>query len=68
MRIKDVVGFMDVSLAGGLLKGERVMEFFRRNFVDRPIEQLTMPFAAVATALHTGAEVWLRDFSTTHTE
>ena len=64
MRIKDVVGFMDVSLAGGLLKGERVMEFFRRNFVDRPIEQLAMPFAAVATALHTGAEVWLRDGST----
>jgi NTE family protein len=64
MRIKDVVGFMDVSLAGGLLKGERVMEFIRRNFVDRPIEQLAMPFAAVATALHTGAEVWLRDGST----
>ena len=64
MRIKDVIGFMDVSLAGGLLKGERVMEFFRRNFVDRPIDQLTMPFAAVATALQTGAEVWLRDGST----
>jgi len=64
MRMKDVVGFMDVSLTGGLLKGERVMEFFRRNFVDRPIEQLAMPFAAVATALQTGAEVWLRDGST----
>jgi NTE family protein len=64
MRIKDVVGFMDITLAGGLLKGERVMEFFRRNFVDRPIEQLAMPFAAVATALHTGAEVWLREGST----
>lgn len=64
MRIKDVVGFMDVSLAGGLVKGERVMEFFRRNFVDRPIEQLAMPFAAVATALQTGAEVWLREGST----
>ncbi|MGA7181628.1 MAG: patatin-like phospholipase RssA [Thiobacillaceae bacterium] len=64
MRMKDVVGFMDVSLSGGLLKGERVMEFFRRHFVDRPIEQLAMPFAAVATALQTGAEVWLRDGST----
>ncbi|TRZ54945.1 MAG: patatin-like phospholipase RssA [Rhodocyclaceae bacterium] len=64
MRMKDVVGFMDVSLSGGMLKGERVMEFFRRNFVDRPIEELGMPFAAVATALHTGAEVWLRDGST----
>ena len=64
MRIKDVLGFMDVTLSGGLLKGERVMEFFRRNFVDRPIEQLAMPFAAVATALHTGTEVWLREGST----
>ena len=62
--MKDVVGFLDVSLGGGMLKGARVMEFFRRNFVDRPIEELTMPFAAVATALDTGAEVWLRDGST----
>jgi NTE family protein len=64
MRMKDVIGFMDVSLTGGLIKGGRVMEFFRHNFVDRPIEKLTMPFAAVATALYTGAEVWLRDGST----
>jgi predicted acylesterase/phospholipase RssA len=47
-----------------MLKGERLMEFPRRNFVDRPIEKLDVPFAAVATALHTGAEVWLRDDST----
>jgi NTE family protein len=64
MRMSDVVGFMDVNLGGGLLKGDRVMEFFRRNFVDRPIEGLSMPFAAVATALQTGAEVWLREGST----
>jgi NTE family protein len=61
---KDVVAFMDLSLSSGLLKGERLMDFFRRHFVDRPIEQLAMPFAAVATSLHTGAEVWLRDGST----
>jgi NTE family protein len=64
MRLKDVVGFMDLSLAGGLLKGERLMEFFRRNFVDRRIEELALTFGAVATALRTGAEVWLRDGST----
>lgn len=64
MGLKDVVGFMDVSLGGGLLKGERLMEFLRRNFVDHPIEELAMPFAAVATALHNGAEVWLRNGST----
>lgn len=58
--LKEVVAFMDVSLSSGLLKGERLMDFFRRNFADRPIEELTMPFAAVATSLRTGAEVWLR--------
>jgi len=64
MRIKDVIRFMDLSLGGGLLKGNRVMEFFRLNFVDRKIEELQMPFGAVATALHSGGEVWLRDGST----
>lgn len=64
MGIKDVVSFMDVRLSGGVLKGERLMEYFRRNFVDRPIEELAMPFGAVATALNTGAEVWLRTGST----
>jgi NTE family protein len=62
--IGDVVGFFDVSLSGGVLKGARLMEFFRRNFADHPIDQLGVPFATVATALHTGAEVWLRRGST----
>lgn len=64
MRVADVLAFMDVSVGGGLLKGQRLMEFLRQNFVDRPIERLPMPFGAVATALHTGAEVWLREGST----
>ena len=62
--IGDVFGFFDVSLSSGVLKGARLMEFFRRNLADRPIDELGMPFAAVATALHTGAEVWLRHGST----
>ena len=62
--IKDVVSFMDFRLNGGMLKGERLMDFFRRNFIDHPIEDLNMPFGAVATALHTGHEVWLRSGST----
>ena len=61
---KNVVAFMDLSLGSGLIKGERLMDEFRRNFVDRPLEELPMPFAAVATSLRTGAEVWLRDGST----
>ena len=63
LEVTDVLGFMDVSLSGGLFKGERLMDFFRHRFVDRPIEELPTPFAAVATALHNGAEIWLRSGS-----
>ncbi|MHB0962037.1 MAG: patatin-like phospholipase RssA [Gemmatimonadaceae bacterium] len=62
--LKDVVALMDLSLGSGLLKGQRLMDFFRRTFEDRPLEQLPMPFAAVATSLHTGEEIWLRHGST----
>jgi NTE family protein len=64
LAVKDFVGFMDVSFSGGLFKGERLMDFFRQRLVDLPIEQLALPFAAVATALHNGAEIWLRRGST----
>lgn len=57
---RDVVSFMDFSLGGGLLKGEKLMSFLRDHTRDRDIEALETPFAAVATSLHTGAEVWLR--------
>jgi NTE family protein len=64
LRVSDVVGFLDVSLGGGVLKGDRLIQFFRRNFTDLPIEELRVPFTAVATSLRTGAEVWLRRGST----
>ena len=40
------------------------MSFVGRGFEDRPIEELKVPFAAVATSLESGAEVWLRKGST----
>jgi NTE family protein len=64
LRFKDVVALMDVSLGSGLIKGERLMGVLGRNFADRPLEELAMPFAAVATSLRTGAEVWLSVGST----
>ena len=64
LRKADVLSYMDVHLSGGIIKGERLMDFFRHNFIDHPVEELNMPFGAVATALHTGMEVWLREGST----
>ena len=61
LRLMDVVGLMDVRFSGGLLKGDRLMNFFSKRFTDRPIAELGQPFGAVATDLRTGSEVWLRD-------
>lgn len=63
LRFRDVVSFMDLGLNGGMLKGERLMAYFRKTFIDRPIEEMPIPYAAVATALQSGAEVWLRSGS-----
>jgi len=62
--IGDVLGLMDISLSGGVVRGDRLMGVLRRGWTDQPIETLGLPFAAVATALRTGAEVWLRGGST----
>lgn len=61
--LREVFGFMDFNLAGGMLKGEKLIAFWRRNFADFAIESSPLPFAAVATDLHSGAEVWLREGS-----
>jgi len=61
--LRDVLGFMDFKLSGGMLKGEKLIAFWRRNFADFDIESSPLPFGAVATDLHSGAEVWLRQGS-----
>lgn len=63
--VRDVVSLMDFRMNGGMLKGERLVAFFQRHFLDRPIEDLALPFAAIAADLHTGQEVWLREGSAT---
>lgn len=60
---QDVLGLMDVGLDGGFIKGEKLMTFFQRQFVDVDMNALPLPFACVATDLETGREVWLRDGS-----
>ncbi|MBT9589695.1 MAG: patatin-like phospholipase RssA [Thiobacillus sp.] len=61
LRLQTVVGFLDVSLNGGLIKGDKLIAFFREHFVDRDIADLARPFGAVATDLRRGQEVWLRE-------
>jgi NTE family protein len=60
---QDVLSLLDVSLKGGLIKGERLIQFFEKHFVDRDFSSLPVPFACVATDLESGREVWLREGS-----
>jgi NTE family protein len=60
---RDLIGYFDFSLSGGVLKGQRLFDFFSIHSEDRPIESLPVPFGAVATGLADGAEVWLRQGS-----
>lgn len=61
LNLQTVVGFLDFSLGGGLINGEKLIGFFRDHFVDRDIRTLPRPFGAVATDLQRGREVWLRE-------
>jgi len=58
---KRMLKLMDFGLRGGLIKGKRVREVFREQFVEREFSELDVPFAAVATDLQSGQEVWLRE-------
>jgi NTE family protein len=60
---KEVLSLIDVSFSGGLIKGEKLLDFFQRHFVDHDFAGLPMPFACVATDLATGREIWLREGS-----
>ncbi len=46
---------------GGLIGGERLMRLIHANVGDALIEDLPASFAAVATDLSTGHEVWFQD-------
>jgi len=63
LKWQDVVSLLDVSLRGGLIKGQKLIDFFARNFVDRDFSELDQRFACVATELSTGREIWLHEGS-----
>ena len=61
---KDIIGFMDLLFPrSGFIEGDKITNHFRKNFSDACIEELTIPFAAVATDILTGREIWLQDGS-----
>ncbi|MCL2635646.1 MAG: patatin-like phospholipase family protein [Betaproteobacteria bacterium] len=57
---RDVLGFFDVGLGGGLIKGEKLLDFAAATFLDNDFADLERAFACVATDLASGREIWLR--------
>jgi NTE family protein len=56
----DLLRFIDLRLPrSGVIEGEKITGYFKQNLSDAYIEDLRMPFAAVATELNTGREIWI---------
>lgn len=57
---RSVWNFLDFNLAGtGLITGSRLSARLKAVFADKRIEELDREFAAVATEIGTGHEIWL---------
>lgn len=64
---KDIVSYLDLSvLRGGVIEGEKLLELFSKHVNHSDIENMPKKFAAVATDLDTGREVWLQTGSVLH--
>jgi len=63
-RQTDVIRLLDWSIGGGgMIRGERLMRQLGKLVGDNNIEDLPIPFSAVAVDIDRGREVWLSDGS-----
>jgi NTE family protein len=56
---RRVVGLMDFHLGSGLISGGRLRRLLTQHVSEIRIEDLPVKFAAIATELGTGHEIWL---------
>ena len=61
---RDVWGLLDTAFSrGGVMGGNKLMRAIGEQIKDFNIEELPIPFGAVAADLHTGQEIWLQEGS-----
>lgn len=59
---REIVALLDIRYTrGGLIDGALIMELLRGLGIDGPIEDLNRRYAAIATDLASGREVWLQE-------
>ncbi|HZS63907.1 MAG TPA: patatin-like phospholipase family protein [Xanthobacteraceae bacterium] len=60
LTVRGVLGYLDVSLSGsGLIGGNRLAQRLEKALGKTLIEDLPLTFAAIATEVRTGHEIWL---------
>ncbi|MBP1849970.1 patatin-like phospholipase family protein [Rhizobium halophytocola] len=60
LTMRRIAGLLDLTIGGGgLLGGMRLTKRMQEHLADLNIEDLSIPFVAVATELRTGHEVWI---------
>lgn len=58
----DIVAYLDMSvIGGGLIQGDKITKFLRQHAKHADIKSLPRRFAAVATDLNNGSEVWMQE-------
>ena len=58
---REIIRLMDIRLSGGgVIDGKQIVEFLRNLDISAPIESYPKKFAALATDLVTGREIWLQ--------
>lgn len=58
---RELLGLMDVRLSsGGLIDGKQIVAFLQDLGISGPVESYARKYAAVATDLATGREIWLQ--------
>lgn len=59
LNVRDVVGLMDFTLSGGVMKGEKLFGYFNDHHPNPDIETLSQRFVSVATEMRSGREIWI---------
>ncbi len=55
-----IISYLDFRVRGGMIRGQVLVDAMERHMGGLKIEGLGRPYAAIATDLLTGHEVWLR--------
>jgi NTE family protein len=60
LTLRGIIHYLDISLSGsGLIRGDHLSKQLDAGLGDSRIDDLPIRFAAIATELHTGHEIWL---------